>query len=124
MVSRKSACVAVLAFGIPLSPFAALADDMGTPLSGPNILQAFSGRKFDIALPGGGSSTSTAEFESDGTAVYDDGTTGKWRVDGNKLCNHRGDSSTEICVRVFKISDNKYQMIRLDGRKGFVFTAE
>lgn len=119
MLSRRVALV--LAIIVLVAPFAAMGDDMGVQLKGTDIVKALADHPISAVGPDG--TTWTGIYKSDGTAKWGDGSTGTWRVDGERFCDHpAGDK--EYCRTVYKMGDHKYQLIRPNGSKGALLTIE
>lgn len=113
------ATVGIMAAG--LVGVAAWADDIGPQLKGAEITNALVGPKLSGVSPKG--LTWTAHYEADGTAQWGDGSSGKWRLNGDQFCDQPA-GGEEVCVSVFKVGDKKYQFVRSGGKKGSEVTAE
>jgi hypothetical protein len=115
-------CTLILALAVAVScPTLVQAEDVGPQLKGDEIVKAVSDRQINAVNPKG--NKWGAVFKSDGSVEYSDGTSGTWRVDGEKFCDYpKGDK--EYCSTIFSLGDNRYQLMRPDGRKGSVLTVE
>jgi hypothetical protein len=99
----------------------AVADDMGPQLKGREIKAAFVDAQVHGVSPDG--AKWSAIYKADGTAEYNGGKTGKWRISGDQFCN-RVSGYDEACVAVFKLGDHRYQFMRADGKKGSIVSVE
>jgi hypothetical protein len=99
----------------------AWAADLGAQLKGDDIVQAFVGHKLEGVSPKG--EHWSALYNADGSANYGDGSTGKWHVKNALFCDQPA-GGKEACRLVMKLGDKKYQMMREDGTKGSLITAE
>jgi hypothetical protein len=115
-------CATILALAIAVScPTHVQAEDVGPQLKGDEIVKAISDRQINAVNPKG--NKWSAVFKSDGSVEYSNGTSGTWRVDGEKFCDHpKGDK--EYCSSIFSLGENQYQLMRPDGSKGSILTAE
>jgi hypothetical protein len=64
-------------------------------------------------------------YNTDGTVKWDNGSSGTWRVDGDKYCDHPGRPGIlSHDLQDWQIGDKKYQFYRPDGSKAAVLTIE
>jgi hypothetical protein len=122
MISRRAIFRAVIAFGVSLGPLDTLADDMGVQLKGDAIVKALVGHEMIAVAPNG--STWSGIYRTDGTTTWSNGSSGTWRLDGDRFCNSSLGDYKEYCRSVFQIGNKKYQLVRPDGSKGAVLLAK
>jgi hypothetical protein len=94
----------------------ASAQDAGPALSGSEIKQMIIGNIVWRVMPNG--KNFGGIYNHDGSFVYGDGSTGTWRIDGNRFCAHEH-GQAEVCGTFHKISEKKFEFIRSDGSKSF-----
>jgi hypothetical protein len=122
MISRRATFRAFIAFGVALAPIVALADDMGIQLKGDAIGKALVGHEMIAVAPNG--STWSGIYRTDGTTTWSNGSSGTWRVDGDRFCNSSPGDNKEYCRIVYEVGNKKYQLVRPDGSKGAVLIAK
>ena len=110
-----SVFVVLLAASLASKP--AWADNIGPPLSAAEINQMIIGNIVTGVMPDG--ATHRGIYNQDGSFSYGDGTTGTWRIDGDKFCATAA-GSNEVCGTLHKLSDKKFEFIRPDGSKGII----
>jgi hypothetical protein len=121
MLSQKTVVTSIFAFGLLVAPILTRADDTGTQLKGADIVKALADHEIYAIGPDG--KPWSGIYKSDGTAKWGDGSTGTWKVDGERFCDHpAGDK--EYCRTVYKVGNHKYQLICPDGSKGALLTTE
>src|SRR5262245_58425506 len=99
----------------------ARADDLGPPLRGSEITAVLVGTKVNGISPQG--DQWSALYKPNGDAEYGDGNTGRWRVSGDRFCDHPK-GGEETCVEVYKLSGHKYQFMRGVEKKGSTVKVE
>jgi hypothetical protein len=102
-----------------LAPTSTWADD-GIQLSGEQIKQNIIGHKVNAVSPKG--KKWSGIYLVDGTAEWDGGSTGTWRLDGDLFCDFPKDDK-EYCSYIVKTGENAYHFFR-DGKKGSRFSLE
>jgi hypothetical protein len=100
---------------------AVLADDMGPRLKADDIVKALVGPKLTGTSPKG--AIWVAHYKADGTAQWGDGSSGKWRLNGDQFCDQPA-GGADVCVSVFKAGDKKYRFVPSGGTEGSIVTAE
>jgi hypothetical protein len=102
---------------VALSCGVAGAADPGTPLTAAQIKQQLINKKAWFVAPDGKSWGGI--YNQDGSYVYGNGSTGRWRLDGDRFCNIP-DGGVDDCGTILQLDAGSFQFIHGDGSKGAI----